>query len=70
MSRFRTRGPEKSGGHEELFGLGRCAFEELFHSLGRRLVADRRVGPAAVAVRLDELDRRRLGEPLVGMLRL
>lgn len=61
LSRFRTRGPKKSGGHGGLFGLGRHAFEELFHSLGRHLVADRRVGPAAVAVRLDELDHRMLG---------
>ena len=59
--KFRTRELEKSGGHGELFGLGRRAFEELFHSLGRHLAADRRVGSAAVVARLDELDRRMLG---------
>lgn len=48
-------------------GLGavrskKAAMASSSHSLGRHLVADRRVGPAAVAVRPDELDRRMLGE--------
>ena len=61
MPRFRTRELEESGGHGEIFGPGRRASEELFHSLGRHLAADRRAEPAAVAARLDELDRRMLG---------
>ena len=45
----------------EHFGLGRRAFEELFHSFGRHFVADCRVGPATVVVHLDELDHCMLG---------
>ena len=61
MSKFRTRKLEESGGHRHGFKRWRCAFEESRHRLGRRLVADRRVGSSAVVVRLDELDHRMLG---------
>lgn len=61
MSKFRTRKLEESGGHRHGFKRWRRAFEESRHRLGRRLVADRRVGSSAVVVRLDELDHRMLG---------
>ena len=61
MSRFRTRKLEESGGHGHGLGLGLCPLEEGRHGLGRHLVADRRVGPAAVVISLDELDHRVLG---------
>lgn len=62
MSRFRTRELEKSGGHgESSSGLGTVRSKISLHGLGWHLAADRRAGPAAVAARLDEPDRRMLG---------
>lgn len=52
---------EKSSGHRHGLELGLGSLEEGRHGLGRHLVADRRAGPSAVVVRLDELDHRVLG---------